>query len=164
PMRDRAMVAVDPQKEAIQRYVSEEGAMFFGVARRSDPVWQWLGLVRLAVALATGVPAASAAAWPERTVRLVTTSGAGGGPDAVARALAEGLSRRWGQPVLVENRPGADGILAVRALLGANDGQPLLLGFTGIVTVNPSMHADLPYDPARDLLPISYVVDDFQCI
>jgi tripartite-type tricarboxylate transporter receptor subunit TctC len=65
---------------------------------------------------------------------------------------------------VVENRPGADGILAVRALLSANDGHTLLLAFTGIVTVNPSMHADLPYDPARDLLPISYVVDDFQCI
>jgi tripartite-type tricarboxylate transporter receptor subunit TctC len=138
--------------------------MLFGVARRRDPVWRWLRLAVMAVALATGIPAASAAGWPERTVRLVTTSGAGGGPDSVARALAEGLSRRWGQPVLVENRPGADGILAVRALLSANDGHTLLLAFTGIVTVNPSMHADLPYDPARDLLPISYVVDDFQCI
>jgi tripartite-type tricarboxylate transporter receptor subunit TctC len=135
--------------------------MSFGVAQRGD---RWLAstLVMMAVALATGIHAA--AAWPERAVRLVTTAGAGGGPDAVARALAEGLSKRWGQPVVVENRPGADGILAVRALLGANDGHTLLLAFTGIVTVNPSMHADLPYDPTRDLLPISYVVDDFQCI
>jgi hypothetical protein len=72
--------------------------MFFGVARRGDPVWRWLGLAVMAVALATGIPAASAAGWPGRTVRLVTTSGAGGGPDAVARALAEGLSKRWVSP------------------------------------------------------------------
>jgi tripartite-type tricarboxylate transporter receptor subunit TctC len=79
--------------------------MFFGVARRGAPVSRWLGLVMMAVVLATAIHAASAAAWPERTVRLVTTSGAGGGPDAVARALAEGLSKRWGQPVLVETGP-----------------------------------------------------------
>jgi tripartite-type tricarboxylate transporter receptor subunit TctC len=138
--------------------------MLIGVEQRCDPVLRWLAsmLMMIAVALATEIHAA--AAWPERAVHLVTTSGAGGGPDAVARALAEGLSKRWDQPVVVENRPGADGILAVRALLGANDGHTLLLAFTGIVTVNPSMHADLPYDPTRDLLPISYVVDDLQCI
>jgi tripartite-type tricarboxylate transporter receptor subunit TctC len=63
--------------------------------------------------------------------------------------------------VVVENKPGADGLLAVADFLGARDGHTILFGFTTIVTVNPLLHDKLPYDPLRDIVPISPAVDDF---
>jgi len=97
-------------------------------------------------------------AWPDRPVRLQTPFGAGGGSDAIARIVADRLSKRWNQPVVVENKPGADGFLAVSDFLQARDPHFLLFGFTSLVTVNPIMHQKLPYSVA-DLLPVSPVVD-----
>jgi tripartite-type tricarboxylate transporter receptor subunit TctC len=108
----------------------------------------------LLVALSTPAPA-----WPDRAVTVVTPTGAGGGSDAVARILADRLGPRWNAPVIVANHPGADGILAVAQFLRERDA--LLFTMTGTVTVNPLIHAKLPYDPLRDLLPISFVVEDF---
>lgn len=102
----------------------------------------------------------AAEGWPERPVKIVTLAGAGGGSDAVARSIADALSRAWGKPVVVENRPGADGIIAIDAFLGAHDGHTLLFGSTGIVTANPLLHARLSYDPAADLVPIGLAVED----
>ena len=101
---------------------------------------------------------APALAWPDRTVRLLTPFGAGGGSDAIARMIADRLSKRWGQPVVVENKPGADGLLAASDFAQNRDLHYLLLSFTSIVTVNPIMHQKLPYNTA-DLQPISPVVD-----
>lgn len=100
-------------------------------------------------------------AWPDRPVKIVTLAGPGGGSDAVARIVAEGLTNSWGKAVIVENRPGADGIIAVNALLSAQDGHTLLFASTGVVTANPLLHPDLSYDAEKDLLPISLVVEDF---
>jgi tripartite-type tricarboxylate transporter receptor subunit TctC len=86
-------------------------------------------------AIGTVLPARASVAWPERPVRLVTLVAPGGGSDAVARSLAEALARRWGQPVVVDNRPGADGILAVEAFLAARDGFHTLL-FANTSTVS----------------------------
>jgi tripartite-type tricarboxylate transporter receptor subunit TctC len=69
-----------------------------------------------------------------------------------------------GQPAIIENRPGADGILAVQALLHANDGHTLLFAFPGVVTVVPLLHDSVPYDPVGDLVPISSAAYDFLCI
>ena len=112
-------------------------------------------------ALATALPGASAwaaveAPFPSRAVRLVVPYSVGIGPDVVARSLAERLSQRWGQPVLVDNKPGASGIVAfgdVRRT--APDGHTLYLGDTATLAVNPLLHASLPYDPARDLTPLT---------
>jgi tripartite-type tricarboxylate transporter receptor subunit TctC len=100
-----------------------------------------------------------ARAWPDRTVTIVTPTGAGGGSDAVARILADRLGPRWNVPVIIANHPGADGILAIRQFLRQRDA--LLFTMTGAVTVNPLIHDTLPYDPVRDLQPISLVVEDF---
>jgi tripartite-type tricarboxylate transporter receptor subunit TctC len=97
-------------------------------------------------------------AWPDKAVRLQTPFGAGGGSDAIARIVADRLSRRWHQPVVVENKPGADGIIAVSEFLQARDPHFLLLGFTSLITVNPIMHQKMPYVTA-DLAPVSPVVD-----
>jgi tripartite-type tricarboxylate transporter receptor subunit TctC len=85
----------------------------------------------------------------------------GTGTDIAARMLAERLAVRWGQPVVVENRQGADGIPAVTTFLAARDTHMLLMSFAGIITINPLLHERLPYDPAKDLVPIVPVADNF---
>jgi tripartite-type tricarboxylate transporter receptor subunit TctC len=102
-----------------------------------------------------------AANWPERIVRIVVASAPGGSMDLAARLFAEQLTQRWGRPVVIDNRPGADGIIAVQALLQANDSHTLLLAFPGVVTVVPLLHERLPYDPVGDLVPISSIANDF---
>ncbi len=94
--------------------------------------------------------------FPQRPVRLVVPYSVGIGPDVVARSVAQVLSQQWGQPVLVDNKPGASGILAfaeVRRV--AADGHTLFLADTATLSVNPLLHASLPYDPARDLVPLT---------
>ena len=121
-------------------------------------------LLRTALVIALVVVVAIpglALAWPERVVRLVTPTAAGGGSDAVARTLAEALGKRWNRAVVVDNRPGADGLIAIEAFLNARDGHTLLFSFSGVATVNMLLHDKLPYDPMRDLLPISPAVRDF---
>jgi tripartite-type tricarboxylate transporter receptor subunit TctC len=100
------------------------------------------------------------AAWPERPVRILTGP-AGASGDAVARTLAEALAKRWKQPVVVENRPGADHIVTVQGLVEARDGHTLLFAPHSVLTVNPLLHSKLPYDPVRDVAPITLAVDDF---
>jgi tripartite-type tricarboxylate transporter receptor subunit TctC len=100
-----------------------------------------------------------AQSWPERSVKIITSFPAGTGGDLSARLYAERLTLRWGKPVIVENKPGADGILAVMALIGARDDHTLLYTNGGPVTTNAVSHDKLPYDPSRDLIPISSGAD-----
>jgi tripartite-type tricarboxylate transporter receptor subunit TctC len=96
------------------------------------------------------------AAFPSRPVRLVVPYSVGLGPDIVARTLAAHLSERWGQPVVVDNRPGASGIVAFSELRNvAPDGHTLFIGDAGTLVVNPLIQHARPYDPARDLVPLS---------
>lgn len=99
-----------------------------------------------------------AAAQPlaDRPIRLVVGVPAGSGADLSARVIAEALEADLGQRVLVDNRPGADGIIAVRQVTGAPpDGTTLLFGLSSQFVVNPATRGDLPYDPLGDLVPIS---------
>ena len=97
-----------------------------------------------------------AAQFPQRPVRLVVPYSVGIGPDVVARSLAVRLSQTWGRPVWVDNKPGASGIVAFSEVRRtAADGHTLFLADTATMAVNPLLHASLPYDPARDLLPLS---------
>src|SRR6267378_2566237 len=107
---------------------------------------------------------ALAGSWPERTVRVITPGAPGSSIDVAARLFAERLAERWGKPVVIDNRPGADGILSVQAFLHANDGHALLFSFPGIVTVVPLLHESLPYDPVGDLAPISSAAYDFLAV
>jgi tripartite-type tricarboxylate transporter receptor subunit TctC len=120
-------------------------------------------LIGMLLAAGAWLPPANAQVWPERTVRIVTGP-AGSSPDATARVLAEALSKRWKQTVLVENRAGADHILAVQAFLDARDGHTLLFTTHSALTVNPVLHAKLPYNPERDFAPLSLAVEDFLCV
>jgi tripartite-type tricarboxylate transporter receptor subunit TctC len=112
--------------------------------------------------LATFAPPSFAQAppWPQKTVRLIVPLPPGSGMDLSARLAAERLAERWGQPVVVENRQGADGIPAVTGMLSARDNHTFLFSFAGIVTFNHLLHERLPYDP-NDLVPIAPVIDNF---
>lgn len=100
-----------------------------------------------------------AADWPHRTVRIIAPVPAGSGSDFSARLFAERLSQRWGQPVIVENRPGADGVIGVSAFLSTDDDHTLLFAISAVFTVLPITHEKLPYDPVRELVPISPTSD-----
>ncbi len=125
------------------------------------PIRDGLLVVFLVVAATAASVSTVVASWPDRNVRIIVASAPGSSIDAAARLFAEQLAQRWGRPVLIDNRPGADGILAVQTLLQANDGHTLLLAFPGVVTVVPLLHERLPYDPVGDLVPISSVANDF---
>jgi len=90
---------------------------------------------------------------------MITPLGPGSGMDVAARLFAERLSQKWGQPVVVENRQGADGILAVQSFLSDRDNHSLIFGFAGLHSINPILHGDkLPYD-VRDVVPVASAID-----
>ena len=95
-------------------------------------------------------------AWPTRPVRFIVTLGAGSGSDIGARLLADKLSQRWGQPVIVDNRPGGDALVAINAFVSAHDDHVLLFSPTSSFTAHPFLHENLPYKTS-DLVPITRV-------
>ena len=114
----------------------------------------------LAASLATLVPAQSwaQAAWPNKPVRIVVPYAPGGANDILARVLAEKLSPVLGQPVLVENKPGAGAMVGSDFVAkAAPDGYTLLMAASGPMVFNPVLVAKLPYNPLTDLAPISIV-------
>jgi tripartite-type tricarboxylate transporter receptor subunit TctC len=114
----------------------------------------------LASAFGATAPAADGnGAWPLRPVKIIVPIGAGTAPDAAARLVADGLRQRWGQPVVIENRPGADASVGTGAFANANDDHTLLFGFASALTVNPLIQEKVPFDPARDFVPISAVTN-----
>lgn len=120
-----------------------------------------MGRRALLASLGAGLPAWPAwaqrtNAFPERAVRWVVPYSVGVGPDVIARTVAERLAHLWGQPVLVDNKPGASGIVAFAEVRRAHpDGHTLFLADTSTLTVNALLHSTLPYDPVRDLLPLT---------
>jgi tripartite-type tricarboxylate transporter receptor subunit TctC len=111
----------------------------------------------LAAALAVLAPApGQAQSWPQRTVKFVLPLGPASGVDITARLFADRLSARWGQPVVVENRPGGDGMVAISAFLSAADDHTLLFAPTSSFTAHPYLYDKLSYDP-RDFVPIARV-------
>src|SRR5438132_7627733 len=110
-----------------------------------------------AAAFAVLAPApGQAQSWPQHTVKFVVPLGPASGVDIGARLFADRLSARWGQAVVVENRPGGDGMVAINALLGAGDDHTLLFAPTSSFTAHPFLYDKLSYD-ARDFVPIARV-------
>jgi tripartite-type tricarboxylate transporter receptor subunit TctC len=112
---------------------------------------------------ALNLPAPSLAGepWPQRPVRFVAPFGAGTGPDIAGRVFADRLAARWRQPVIVENRPGADGLTGITAFVRSADDHTLLFSFAAPISVFPAIHESLPYDPKRDFVPIASAADTF---
>ncbi len=96
---------------------------------------------------------AQAPNWPQRAVKFVLPLGPGAGVDIGARLFAERLSTRWGKPVVVENRPGGDGMVAINTVISANDDHTVLFTPTSSFIAHPYVHEKVPYDP-KDLIPI----------
>ena len=101
---------------------------------------------------------ATAQTYPSRPIRLVVADAAGGAPDQLGRLVTENLSKNLGQSVVVENRPGAGGVLGAElAAKSAPDGYTLLLTTTAIYAILPNLRKNLPYDPVRDFVPITRI-------
>ena len=110
-------------------------------------------LIACSMMLAAGV---SAEEFPSRTVTIISPYQAGGTSDIIARVLAQKLQERWGKPVIVENRAGANGGIGVAAVAhAAPDGHTLLAVASSALTINPTFYPSLPYDVDRDLAPIT---------
>jgi tripartite-type tricarboxylate transporter receptor subunit TctC len=120
------------------------------------------GVLRLLIVLGLLAPVmlwarpAAAETWPQRPVKFLLPLGAGSGVDIGARLLADRLSTRWGQPVVVENRPGGDALVAISAFVSAHDDHVLLATPTSSFTAHPYLHDNLPYK-SSDLLAIARV-------
>jgi tripartite-type tricarboxylate transporter receptor subunit TctC len=118
------------------------------------------GLYRLAAALmiAGGALSASAQQFPNKPIRILVPFAAGGGTDVMARLLGQKLGEIFGQPVVVDNKPGSDTIVAAEILAKSPpDGYTLNLTLDIAMTVNPYTYSSLPYDPVKDFAPVSLV-------
>jgi tripartite-type tricarboxylate transporter receptor subunit TctC len=119
-----------------------------------SPARAVLAATLLALSLhAAPVPAQS---WPGKPVKFIVSLGAGAGADIGARLYADRLTKMWGQPVVVENRPGADGVLAINAVIGAHDDHTLLWGPTSNFIAHPYTLDKFPYDP-NELVPVARI-------
>ena len=106
-----------------------------------------------ACAVCTNVAAQT---WPDKPVKLIVNFPAGGLADTLARAIAPGVSEAIKQPVVVENRPGANGAIGADAVAKSPaDGYTLLVTSGGAMTVDPFIYANLPYDTQKDLTPVA---------
>src|SRR5437016_11299545 len=113
-------------------------------------------LLFLCIALACVAGAALAQDYPTKPIRLIVPFAAGGGNDNVARLVGKHLSDSLGQPLVIDNRPGAGGALGAEvAARAAPDGYTLFLGGVGSHAVNPNLNDSLPYDPIRDFAPVA---------
>jgi tripartite-type tricarboxylate transporter receptor subunit TctC len=128
-------------------------------------------LSRVAIAFcllaATMMPPAQAqspAAWPQRNVRFIIPFGPGSGADTSARMLSPQLQAKWGHPVIVENRPGGDAMVAINAFTSAADDHTLLYGAVASFIAHPYHHENLPYNRERDMLPIARISITVQAV
>jgi tripartite-type tricarboxylate transporter receptor subunit TctC len=114
--------------------------------------------IMLLVLFALSALGASAQTYPNRPIKLVVADAAGGAPDQLGRLVTETLSKNLGQSVVVENRPGAGGVLGAElAAKSAPDGYTLLLTTTAIYAILPNLRKNLPYDPVKDFVPITRI-------
>lgn len=117
-------------------------------------------LIALAPALFLGLATASVSAqtFPSRPIRMVVTFPTGGAPDILARTLSEKINPAWGQPVVVDNKPGAGGNIGAEFVARASaDGHTLVMGTVGTHAINGSLYAKIPYDMTRDFAPVTLI-------
>ena len=120
-------------------------------------------MIRVIVALLCGLAlpgAAPAQDYPNKPIRIVVGYAAGGGNDIIVRVMQPEMQKGLGQPVIVENKPGAQSIIAAETVArSAPDGYTLLMGPSGPMTINPATYSKLPYDAQRDFTPISMICE-----
>ena len=115
-----------------------------------------VALAALCLSFVDRVPAAAQAQYPTRAIHIVVGFTPGGGNDIIARVFGQKLSESLGQPVIIENKPGAGAILATEYVArSAPDGYTLLVGASGAMVINPAVYEKLNYDTMRDFKPVS---------
>ena len=121
--------------------------------------WLCFAVIAAHAAASPRMSTEDATSYPTKPIRLVVPSAPGGGTDIVARLIAQGLQDAWGQSVVVDNRGGAGGIpgVAIVAKNSAADGYTMLLGSNGHLSFAPAIRPNLPFDPQKDLTPVSLV-------
>ena len=137
PQPSRATDSKKPQLEVIMKQI-----------------YRTVALAMAALCAIASVHAQQPATFPAKSIRLVVPQGAGGSSDNLARVIAHRLSEKWGQPVVVDNRPGAGGNIGAEIVAkAAPDGYTLLLGYLGTQALNGALYTGLTYNPERDLVP-----------
>ena len=120
----------------------------------------WQGMAALLLAFGSTLTAAQSGAWPNKPVTIIVPFVPGGGTDLGARLMAQKLSARWGQSVVVDNRGGAGGVVGADAVARARpDGYTLLVGNVGTQSINPVLYKKLPYDPDKAFAPVSLIAE-----
>ena len=115
-------------------------------------------LALASTALAAFSPLLRAQAWPDKPVRWVLSQPPGSGPDNVARILADRLAKTWGQAVVIENKPGGQNTIGAQAAARAPaDGHTFYFATTAALVTNPLLFKSLPYDPAKDFMPVALI-------
>jgi tripartite-type tricarboxylate transporter receptor subunit TctC len=119
--------------------------------------WFRLGVVAALALPLQGVAATASFAqqWPTHAVRLVLPFGPGSGADTAARLVTEKLQQKWGQPVIIDGKPGGDGLLSLQTVVSANDDHTLFFGPSSIFVVQRYLHENISFDPETDLAPIA---------
>ncbi len=118
--------------------------------------WFRLNIVA-ALALAIASTASLAQQWPTHPVRFVLPFGPGSGADIAARLITDTLQQKWGQPVIIDGKPGGDGLLSLQTVVSAKDDHTFFFGPSSIFVVQRYMHEDISFDPETDLSPIAGV-------
>jgi tripartite-type tricarboxylate transporter receptor subunit TctC len=111
------------------------------------------------IAMAEAAAQTAAQSWPQRNVRFILPFGAGSATDIAARLFGDKLAAKWGKAVVVENRPGGDGLVAINAFISANDDHVLLYASSASFMAHPYTQEKLPYVMERDLAPIAQISD-----
>ena len=114
-------------------------------------------LITAAAVAFAPLPALAQSAWPNKPVRIVVPFAPAGTTDILARALAPELSRAFGQPFIIDNKPGAGGNLGADLVAKSGDGHTLLMGTVGTHAINPALYARMPYDHVKDFVPVTLV-------
>lgn len=117
----------------------------------------WAGIALASLIFASDA-LAQAGGYPRQPVKVLVPYAPGGLPDTVARVVGQRLSEKWGQPVVIENKPGGNGVVSAQALMAsAPDGYTLMITDMSMFVINPFIYAKLPYDPQKDFTNISLI-------
>lgn len=130
---------------------------FYNDATKGASMVRVLSIVLIAFIALAASSNSYAQTWPQRNVRLILPFGAGSATDVAARLIGERLSTKWGKTVVVDNRPGGDGLVAIGAFVAAADDHVLLFASSASFLAHPYVQEKLPYDLDKDLLPIARV-------
>ena len=123
---------------------------------KSTKIKHWVNALAMGAALAAFAIAGHAQNFPSRPVKILVPQTPGGASDALARIIAQKLSDKWGQPVVVENRAGAGGNLGMEVVANSQpDGYTLLMSYVGTHAINGALYKKLPFDPENDFAPVA---------